>query len=110
MKRLFFLSLLAALTAFGADIAGKWKGTYTSPNGPVEVNFVFQVNDGKLTGTATGPRGESPLTGKVEGDKVDFTVARDDFKAVATGTISGDKLKLTVTVGERSIEILCERP
>lgn len=68
------------------------------------------MSEGKLSGTATGPQGDAPITeGKVDGDKVSFTVERDQFKAVFTGTLSGDKLKLSGTVGERTFEMVCDR-
>ena len=80
------------------------------PNGTREVTFVFQVNDGKLSGTAGDARGEAPIVeGKVEGDKINFVVQRDDFKAVFTGTISGDEMKLSGTVGERTFELPAKR-
>jgi hypothetical protein len=109
MARLLVLILFAALTAFGADVAGKWKATYQSQNGPREVTFTFQVTEGKLSGTAVGPQGDAPITGKVDGDRVTFTVQRDDFKADFTGTVTGDKLKLSATVGDRTIDLLCDR-
>jgi hypothetical protein len=108
--RLLALLLFAALTAFGADVAGKWKATYQSQDGPRDVTFVFQVHDGKLSGTATGPHGETPITeGTVEGDKINFTVATDSFKAVLTGTVSGDEMKLSAAVGDQTIDLPAKR-
>ena len=108
--RLLALLLLTTLLAFGADVAGKWKATMDSPDGPRVVTFNLQVADGKITGTAAGPQGEAPITeGKVDGDKVNFVVESGQFKAVLTGTFTGDSLKLTATVGERSIELACVR-
>jgi hypothetical protein len=110
MVRLSALLLLAALTAFGADVAGKWKTTFEGQNGPREITFTIQVTEGKLSGTATSQQGEAPITeGKVDGDKVTFTVEREQFKAVFTGTVSGDKMKLSGTVGERTFEMVCDR-
>jgi hypothetical protein len=104
------LLLFAALTAFGADVAGKWKATYDTQNGTREVTFTFQVSEGKISGTATGPQGDAPITeGKVDGDKINFTVESNNFKAVLTGTVSGDEMKLTATVGERTIDLPAKR-
>ncbi len=103
------LLLFAALTAFGADVAGKWKATFEGQNGPREVTITFQVSDGKLTGTAVGPQGDAPLTGKVDGDKVEFTVEKDQFKAVFTGTVSGDEMKLSGTMGDRTFDMPLKR-
>ena len=108
--RLLALSLLTVLLAFGADVTGKWKASIQGQNGPREVTFTFQITDGKLTGSATGPQGEAPFTeGKVDGDKINFTVESGQFKAVLTGTVSGDDLKLTGQTGERSFELAAKR-
>jgi hypothetical protein len=108
--RVLVLLLFAALTAFGAEVAGKWKATWESPNGPREVTFTFQVTSGKLAGIATGPQGEAPITeGKMDGDKINFIVEKDDFKAVFTGTISGDDMKLSGTVGDRTFDLPAKR-
>ena|ERR1017187_8486590 len=108
--RLLALLLLTTLLAFGADVTGKWKASYDTQNGPREVRFTFQVSDGKLTGTAGGSQGETPISdGKVDGDKISFTVVTDQWTAVITGTVSGDDLKLTAQVGERSIELAAKR-
>ena len=108
--RLLALLLLTALLAFGADVTGKWKATYDTQNGPREVTFAFQVSDGKLTGTAGGPQGQTPISdGKVDGDKVSFTVVTDQWTAVITGTVSGDDLKLTAQVGERTVALAAKR-
>jgi hypothetical protein len=108
--RMLALLLFAALTAFGADVAGKWKASFEGQNGPREVTFTFQVNDGKVTGTAVGPQGDAPISEvKLDGDKITFTVQRDEFKAVFTGTISGDEMKLSGTVGDRTFELPAKR-
>ena len=108
--RVLALFLLAALTALGADVAGKWKATFESQNGTREVTFTFLVNDGKVTGTAVGPQGDAPISEvKLDGDKISFTVARDEFRAVFTGTVSGDEMKLSGTVGDRTFDLPAKR-
>jgi hypothetical protein len=108
--RLLVLSLLTALLVFGADVTGKWKASIQGQDGPREVTFTFQVTDGKLSGSAVGPQGEAPITeGKIDGDKINFTVESGQFKAVMTGTVSGDDMKLTGQVGERAFELAAKR-
>jgi hypothetical protein len=108
--RFFALLLLAALTVFGADVAGKWKATVESRNGMRDITFVFQVNEGKLSGTAASDQGEAPITlGKIEGDKISFTVEKDDFKAVFTGTVAGDEMKLNGMIGDRAFDLPAKR-
>jgi hypothetical protein len=108
--RIFALLLLAALTALGADVAGKWKATVESRNGMRDITFVFQLSEGKLSGSAASDQGEAPITqGKVDGDKITFTVEKDDFKAVVTGTIAGDEMKLNALVGNRAFDLPLKR-
>jgi hypothetical protein len=109
MPKLLALVLFATLSAFGADVAGKWKATFEGQNGTREVIFTFQVSEGKLTGTAAGQQGDAPVTGSVDGDKITFTVERDQFKAVFTGTVSGDEMKLSGTIGERTFDLPARR-
>ena len=102
--------MVAAWAAFGADVAGKWKAVYEGQNGSHEVTFTFQVTGEKLTGTASGPQGDMAITeGKVDGDKISFTVERDQFKAVFSGTVSGDDLKLSGSTGERTFDLPAKR-
>ena len=108
--RLLALLLFAALTAFGADVAGKWKATVGGQDGPREVVFIFAVHEGKLSGTASGPRGDAPIVeGSVEGDKINFTVATDNFKAVIKGTVDGDEMKLSASVGDQTFDFPAKR-
>jgi len=104
------LLLLAALSAFGADVAGKWKATVESRNGMREITFILETNGGKLSGTAASDQGQAPIIdGKIEGDKISFTVEKEDFKAVLSGAISGDEMKLTAVVGNKTFDLPVKR-
>jgi hypothetical protein len=108
--RLLALSLLTVLLAFGADVTGKWKASLDSQDGPREYTFTFHVTDGKLTGAVAGPHGEMAITeGKIDGDKVNFTVEAGQSKYVLSGTVSGDDLKLTGQNGEHNFELAAKR-
>ena len=69
----------------------------------------------KLTGTVSGGRGGAAeiTDGKVDGDKVSFTVVRKmqdrEFKMQYKGTVSGDEMKLNVGMGERSFDIVAKK-
>lgn len=90
---------LAGAAAFGAGgIDGRW---VCDPNDTVKsLVFVFKVNNGVLTGTATpGNLGPGDLeNGKVDGDHISFDVTRQvmGFKITTkyAGTISGDVINL----------------
>jgi hypothetical protein len=97
-----FGTALLALNAWGADIAGKWKGTAESANGPLERTFTFKVDGATLTGeTESQMLGKSTITeGKVDGDNIMFTITANmqgnELKLMYKGKIAGDTIKLTV--------------
>jgi hypothetical protein len=49
------------------------------------------------------------VKGKIDGDKISFTVEKDEFKAAFSGTVDGDVIKLSGTVGDRPIEFPIKR-
>lgn len=104
------LSLLLAVSAFGADVAGKWKASVEGPNGSMDIVFNFKVDGQKLSGTADGPMGTMPITdGKIDGDKVIFTVEAGDMKILHKGTIAGDEIKMKVDIGDQSMDMTAKR-
>lgn len=83
-----------------ADVNGSWSAKMTSPMGEMEIVYKLVVKDGKITGTAVMPFGESPIIdGAIDGDKIHFTVQMNmmgnTMKAEAKGKIVGDTLVLT---------------
>ncbi len=91
--------LLASTVAF-ANIDGNWTGSIDSPNGPVQLSFLFKTDGSTLTGSSTGPDGSTtPLNnGKIDSDKISFDITVDfqgnpvTFKY--TGVVSGNEIKL----------------
>ncbi len=97
------LILLCLSAANAADLNGKWKGNLQSPNGDLEINFNFQVNGEKLTGTVTNTYGEEQITeGVVKGDSVSFIIMAGggQFKITYKGTVVGDDIKFHVIIGD----------
>ena len=115
---------LLAVSAFAADLNGKWVAQISNPNGgDSERVFTLSVTAGKLTGTiinkSVAPAsfeqpGKKEMTGilktqqgkpveiiegQVTGDKVSFAAMGNMFgtqvKTVYTGTFAGDELKVT---------------
>lgn len=89
-----------ASTAWAADINGKWKGSIDFMGQAAEVGFTFKANGSELTGTHTGPQGNTyPISeGKIEGDKITFVVNVTGQMAVKIsyeGKIVGEEVKLT---------------
>lgn len=114
------LSIVAALLVFAvampaADVAGKWKGEWQSPNGVRESTFEFKVDGEKLTGTVTGARGgPAEITdGKISGDNISFVVVRKfqerEMKQQYKGVVSGNEIKFNVSAGERTFDMVAKK-
>src|SRR5580704_4410080 len=100
---LFTAILGFACVALGAeDAAGTWKATLQTPNGAEENTFLFKVDAGKVTGTVTGGMlGTVPIDeGKVEDDKISFSISSEFGVIRYSGTIKGDEMSLTLIVGD----------
>jgi hypothetical protein len=106
---------LGAVTAFAADLTGKWTATVETPRGTQDITFDFHVDGAALTGKVTSPRGESDITdGKIDGANVSFTqdvnFNGNEMKINYTGKVDGDSIKFTRTVGDRpAVEFTASR-
>lgn len=104
MKSIFALFAMLSFSCLAADVSGNWKGNSESQNGTIERTFSFKVDGTKLTGeTVSSFAGKSTITdGKVDGDKVSFTinVKIQDNEMVVTykGVVSGDTIKFVATI------------
>lgn len=100
-KAILALAATMALCAWGADVTGTWKGSIETPNGTMENTFVLKADGGKLTGSVESQMGKADISeGKVDGDKLSFTVVRNfdgnEFRMNYKGAVSGDEIKLTI--------------
>ena len=99
------LSFLAALvlvvstaSAQAADISGAWTGD--AAGGQFQLTFTFKQDGAKLTGSVQGPQDPLVITdGKIDGDKISFTVSFQGNTIHHTGTITGDTIKLNTEGG-----------
>ena len=104
MKCMLATLAMFAMTAFGADVSGTWKGTAETENGTLERTFVFKVDGDKLTGeTTSNMLGKSTIeNGKVAGDKLSFTInvkfQDNDLKLDYQGEVKGDEMVLKVEI------------
>jgi ABC-type amino acid transport substrate-binding protein len=101
--RLTLVTALLAVGAFAADATGKWSWEAPGRGGnPGRTQtMTLKVDGATLTGEMQGPQGGTPITdGKVDGDKISFTVVREfqgnSMKMNYTGTVAGDEMKLKV--------------
>jgi hypothetical protein len=129
-KKLLFvvtIALALAFVAMAADATGKW--TYEQEGrggrGPTSVTITLKQDGAKLTGSVPGfgrRGGDAPppteiTDGKVDGNKVSFTVKREFNGNVNVtkyeGVIDGDSMKLKVTRngqnGETTTEVTAKR-
>jgi len=107
MRKLTLTALLGlfAITAYAADVTGKWTAEVPGRNGNMQTNTIVLKQDGsKVTGTLDGGRG-GPVeiqNGKVEGETVTFTVVRsfggNEIKQSFKGTVSGSEIKFSRTM------------
>lgn len=109
MKRLFALCTVLAL-ALGAsaftsaqapatDVTGNWSGTFSTPNGDVQLTFHFKQDGQKLTGTVDTNMGGDAIevqNGKVDGDKIYWETSVNGMTITHDGTVNGDEMKVTV--------------
>ena len=118
--RLTMLSALLAISAFAADVTGKWSAEVQGRGGQTrQVTINLKASGDALTGTISGPQGDTEISdGKVSGDDVSFNVTREfqgnSMKMHYTGKVAGDEIKFTVTReggqgGGRSQEFTAKR-
>jgi len=97
-------------------ITGKWKISFTSPEGPEESTAdLAMASDGTITGTLTSKRGTAAiLSGYLSADKFNFVInisIGPSFADVAfNGTFDGTSIKGTINVQEFSIDFTGVKP
>jgi hypothetical protein len=96
------LVLLTATLLFAADVTGAWNGETKGPNGDgFQLTFNFKQDGPKLTGTISSPGGDIDISnGKVDGDKISFTVSFNGMTIQHDGVINGDQIKLTTKASD----------
>ena len=108
-------ALLLGVSAFAADVDGKWNGNMTTPMGDVPVAFTFKADGAKLTGSTAGPDGMDVkiADGKIDGNKLSFTVTFDfggmPFMMSYAGTLSGNEIKFTIDIFGMPVELLVKK-
>jgi len=98
------------------DISGKWKLSYTTPDGPEESTADLTMEkDGTISGTVTGKRGTSTiLSGYLSVDKFSFTInillEGSPADVVFSGTFDGTTLKGNISVTGFSLDFTGVKP
>jgi hypothetical protein len=103
--------LLLAVSAFAADVDGKWAGTMATPMGDIPIGFTLKADGAKLTGSTTGPDGTDIVIkdGKIEGANISFNVTFDfggmPFTLAYKGLVSKDSIKFSGDAGGMPFEV-----
>lgn len=106
MKKLTVILTVLLASSFLApateDATGNWKASIDTPNGTQVQTFALKMDGGKVTGTiASEMMGSMQIAeGKMDGDKISFSITSDYGVIRYAGTVSGDTMKLTITVGD----------
>lgn len=83
-----------------SKVPGSWQFSVETPRGTMNQTLTLEQDGGKIKGTLKGQRGEAPLEGTVEGNKINFTVKRETpngtFTLEYAGTVDGDSMAGTV--------------
>lgn len=96
--------MLAAVSAFAADVTGTWNLSVETPNGTRESTIDLKQDGNNLTGTVHSQMGDVALKGTVNGDEVTFSVTRErdgqSFKIDYSGKVEGAKMTGTLKFGD----------
>jgi imidazolonepropionase-like amidohydrolase len=98
------------------DITGKWKLSYTTPEGPEESTADLAMEkDGTISGSITSKRGTaSIISGYLSVDKFSFTInfvlEGSPVDAIFSGTFDGTSLKGRISVQGFSLEFTGVKP
>ena len=105
------LAILLSVVAAAADVTGKWKAEFNTPDGTQRVNtFTFKVDGGKLTGTVAGTQDETQIqNAKINGDEISFTAERPFGVFTYSGKVSGNEIKFKATFNDQNFEMTAKR-
>ena len=96
-----FIALIAIVVTNAEGISGKWKSSFESGQGAMELTFNFKVDGEKLTGKVTSEMGDMEITnGKVSGNEISFDVDAMGSAIKHKGKLEGEVIKLKVEMPE----------
>jgi hypothetical protein len=104
-------SLLLSVIAVAADINGKWKAEFQTPDGTTRVStFTFKVDGTNLTGAVAGTQDETPIKGgKINGDDISFSAERPFGTFTYTGKVTGSEIKFKVSFNDQNFDMTAKR-
>ena len=93
--------LLLAVSAFAADVDGKWTGSVSTPMGDFPVAFNFKADGTMLNGSMAGPDGGDIAIkdGMIDGANISFWLSLDmggnALKLTYKGVVAADQIKIS---------------
>ncbi len=93
------LSTMPAM-AEDADMSGTWDMEVVSPTQTGNPTFTLTQNGKKIKGTYKGAFGESPVKGKIKGNKFRLNFESSGVYMTYKGTVDGNKCEGTAIFGE----------
>ena len=106
--RIFALAapwLLLGVSAFAADVDGKWTGTVSTDNGDFPVSFTFMADGTMLHGSMAGMDGNDIAIkdGMIDGANISFWLSLDfggnSMKLTYKGVVSADHIDISGDAG-----------
>ena len=90
---------------------GIWEGTVPGPDGnPLVITYIFEAEEENLEGYVSTELGGGPFSkGKIEGNRISFSVERADDIVYVDGTLSGDVINMTQKKGDEVKKITLKR-
>ena len=107
--------LLLTVSAFAADVDGKWTGSVSTPNGDFPVSFNFKADGAMLSGSMAGPDGGDIAIkdGKIDGANISFWLSIDfggnAMKLTYTGVVAADQIKISGDAGGMPFELVVKK-
>jgi len=107
--------LLLTVSAFAADVDGKWTGNVSTPNGDIPVTFNFMADGAMLNGSMSGPDGGDIAIkdGKIDGSNISFWLSIDfggnTLKLTYTGVVATDQIKISGDAAGMPFELVVKK-
>ncbi len=107
--------LLLGVSAFAADVDGKWTGMVHTDNGDFPVAFNFMADGTMLHGTMAGPDGSDIAIkdGMIDGANISFWLSLDfggnEMKLTYKGVVSADQIKISGDAGGMPFEFTVKK-
>lgn len=107
--------LLLGVSAFAADVDGKWTGSVHTDQGDFPVTFNFMADGAMLHGSMAGPDGSDIAIkdGMIDGANISFWLSLDfggnAMKLTYKGVVSADQIKISGDAGGMPFEFTVKK-